>query len=177
MVRRVHMGAGRLLLSRPGFAARPGMPHAQKAFDSDWAYAGQLIASGWADDPAPPMDDIYVNTTITSAPWVIRFPECPFIPTVLLSGYYSPTYRLRRTRKGRVSPRQPIGLFSINRAHTWLGAAAPYNNQDKYRFEITRRSIIMHRYRFNQPYHSPHHSSRWEYAIHYQVFGFGRADT
>ena len=173
MVVRVHMAAGRLLLSRPGFAARPGMPHAQKAFDSDWAYAGQLIASGWADDPTEPADPFNVQATRTSAPWVIDFPQCPFIPTVLLSGYYSPTYRLRTTSKGRVLPRSPIGLFSINRAHTWVGAAPPYNNQDKYRFQITRSSIIMHRTR----YRPAPTWSRWEYAIHYQVFGFGGPDT
>ena len=171
MVRRVVMTPERLLLSRPGFAARPGMPHGEKAFDSDWAYAGQLIASGWADDPASPADPFYVNTTRSSAPFVIDFPECPFIPTVLLSGYYSPTYRLRRTRKGAILPRQPIGLFSINRTHTWVGAASPYNNQDRYRFEITRRSIIMHRYHIRDIW------SRWEHAIHYQVFGFAGPDA
>jgi len=170
MVKRVHMAAGRLLLSRPGFAAHPDMPHANKAFDSDWAYAGQLIAAGWADDPATPSHAYYVDATLSSEPWVIPFPECPFIPTVLLSGYYSPTYQLRRLRRENL-PRKPIGLFSINREDTWRGSADPYNKQDKYRFQITRSSIIMHRWRFNET-----RSTRWEYAIHYQVFGFPGPD-
>lgn len=84
MVRRVHLEADRFVLSRPGFAASPSMPNEQKILDSEWGYAGMIIASGEALDPSPADAGYpYREGTSWATPWIISIPDCGFTPTLL----------------------------------------------------------------------------------------------
>ncbi len=149
---RLIMEPGRLLLSRPGFAARPNMPHREKAFDSDWAYAGLLIAAGWQNDPAPPLAPLLPHVTVSDAAWTIPFPECSFIPTVTIGVYFSPTYILRPTAK-RLSLIRPIYF------------------QPNFTFTVTQRSIVIRRKEFTIGAFPSTRYWRFEFALYYQVFG------
>ncbi len=139
------------------------MPHAEKAFDSDWAYAGQLIAVGWQDDPnasaGPTANE--KRATFNNAPWVINFPQCPFIPTVTLSVYFSPTYEV-----GTGETRLDEILSPLYWEHIQVGTSPPYNTQARFTFTVTDSSIIITRTDSGQGWHY-----RWPYALYYQVFG------
>lgn len=164
MVQRVLIKPDRLLLSRPGNTASESMPHAQKAFDSDWAYAGQLIAAGWQDDPASPSsttstDGVYHTTS--SSPWTIGFPNCSFIPTVMLGIYYSSTYILApNTPRGE-------GIAPLRWEYIQVGTASPYNTQPRFTFSVTTSQIIITRQGA-----APGYYYRWPFALYYNVFGF-----
>ncbi len=158
------MTPDRLLVSRAGFVADPAMAHAEKAYDSDWAYAGQLIAAGWQDDPAASAGPTTTNkgATYSNAPWVIDFPECPFIPTVSLSIYASPTYEL-----GTNEPRGDGQLTPLYWEWIQVGSASPYNNQQRFWFEVTTNSIIITRRDSGQGWRY-----RFRFALYYQIYGF-----
>lgn len=166
-VDRLLMEAGRVILSRPGFPVSKTMPHSQKAFDSDWAYAGQLIAAGWEDDPSAPAGSSTRNlgATYSNAPWVIDFPQCAFKPTVILSTYFSPTYRL-----GPNEPRGDDVMSPLYWQYIQRGTASPYNTQANFTFEVTDSSIIIHRRNEGS------WRRRWRFGMHYQVYGFSGAD-
>lgn len=163
MTERLLMNTDRLLISRPGFNAHPGMPHREKAFDSDWAYAGLQIAAGWQNDPAPSTGSSSGDkrATLSSAPWVIGFPECSFIPTVLLGVYFSPTYELA-TNVPRGAGVRPLYWEDIQ-----VGRAEPYNTQPTFWFKVTNKSIIITRRDSGQGWHF-----RFPFALSYQVLGF-----
>lgn len=61
MARRVHMSAGRLVISLPGYDA-PNPPVEGLAFDSTWPFAGLVLGRGVYSDPAPPHPDTRYNT-------------------------------------------------------------------------------------------------------------------
>ena len=159
----MHITSDRLLVSRPGFAADPAMPHAQKAFDSDWAYAGQLIDVGWSNDPAGPVSTTGLNATDATwdaSPWVINFPPCSFIPAVVLLNYFSPTYILKVNEV-----RAPSGVTPIYWEMIQLGSQPPYNTQSFFGFEVTNQSIIITRRQTGQAWR------RWRYALYWEVYG------
>lgn len=86
MARRLYLAPGRVILSRPGYNASPSLANNRKIFDSDWGYAGSLVAAGEFTDPAAPAggnaSSPYTNT---STPIVVMFPQnLGFIPTVIL---------------------------------------------------------------------------------------------
>lgn len=84
MVKRVHLEAGRFILSRPGFAAEPSAPNAHKILDSDWGYAGMVIASGEAYDPAPVNGgEWWDEVTNSPDPWFIDIPDPGYGPTLI----------------------------------------------------------------------------------------------
>ncbi len=166
MVQRILMTPDRLLVSRAGFAADASMPHSEKAYDSDWAYAGQLIAAGWQDDPAAWISRTALNgmsATGSSAPWVIDFPECSFIPTVALSIYYSPTYEL-----ASAETRIDEELVPLYWEYIQVGTSSPFNNQARFTFEVTTSSIIVTRRAIS----GTGNYYRFRAALYYQIFGF-----
>ena len=70
MAQRLYLTAGRMILSRPGQDASPALDDAHKIIDSEWGYAGLLIASGETQDPG--------------TPWEVLFPDVGYKPTVTL---------------------------------------------------------------------------------------------
>jgi len=162
---RLYMNAGRLIASKAGAAASPSTAHADKIFDSDWAYGGQLIAAGWADDPSTPVraSNSWIDQTYDSAPWEIEFPDCGFVPVVTLANYYSSTY-LNYSGPGGDGSLQPMYWELI-----YKGSASPYNTQSRYDWTVTNNKIIMNRNGGPSIYY------RWRHAIYYQVFGLDAA--
>lgn len=162
---RLYINAGRLIASKAGAAASPSTAHADKIFDSDWAYGGQLIAAGWADDPSTPVNlTNSIDATWDSSPWEISFPECGFIPVVTLANYWSPTYIKRASDirgDGELSPMYWEWIYQ--------GSASPYNTRTRYDWEVTSNKIIMTRKAAGSAYY------RWRHAIYYQVFGLDAA--
>jgi hypothetical protein len=58
MASRFYSEAGRIIMSKPGYDATPGLPDAFKIFDSNWEFSYVIIKSG----SATPSGDI-VNIT------------------------------------------------------------------------------------------------------------------
>lgn len=92
MVKRLHLEAGRLVLSRPGQVASPTLDNAHKILDSEWGYAGLLIASGVTADPQYPVGgDEHSSITPSSQSWEIPFPDAGYKPSVVLMTYREST--------------------------------------------------------------------------------------
>ena len=164
---RVLISNDRFVMSKAGVKAEFDMAEKDKIFDSDWPYFGQLIAAGWEDDPAGSTGTSQngKRSTYSNGPWVIDFPECPFIPCVILANYYSPTYELP-TNFPRASGLQPMYWEYVQ-----VGTASPYNTQARFTFEVTTSQIIITRrneggWRYG-----------WPYALYYQVWGLPGPDA
>lgn len=74
-----------MIVSRPGYVASPALAEQHKIMDSEWGYAGLLIASGITSDPAPPWQgDPSDWATTSSADWTISFPPLNYVPTIMM---------------------------------------------------------------------------------------------
>ncbi len=160
MTARLLLTDERLLLSKAGKSVGLSMPEGDKAFDSEWAYGGQLIAAGFELDPNGPVDTGNgINVSHSSTPWVIDFPECGFIPTVVLSEYQAKNAILPNNHPGATQHVKPIVWERVRRG-------LDPNLGTKFQWEVTSHSIIMTRASVNGFHY------RYQWGLYYRVYGF-----
>ncbi|SKA30973.1 hypothetical protein [Consotaella salsifontis] len=95
MALRTYINAGRLIISEAGYNADPALADEHKVFDSNWAFSGRVIASGFLIDPATPASGNDVTASNTDQTFSIPavFDVIPTVRLVLVapSQYVSPT--------------------------------------------------------------------------------------
>ncbi|MBZ9973517.1 hypothetical protein LB517_28205 [Mesorhizobium sp. BR1-1-12] len=78
IIPRIMLNTGRLIISKPGIDATANPSDANKVFDSDWAFGGAIIASGW-------YQGLYEGVGGAVGNHVINFPATlDYKPSVLL---------------------------------------------------------------------------------------------
>lgn len=68
MAPRFYAQSGRIIMSKPGYNAQPGLPDQFKIFDSDWAFGNVVIVSG--------------SVSVGQGTHTIAFPAQHFIPAI-----------------------------------------------------------------------------------------------